>query len=94
MINRINKIFEDFDVVITPGSSRIAPLIKDVEENRETCNICDDVLQIANFAGLPSLTIPAINVNNMPLGLNIFSKQKKDQLVLNVAKAIEESENN
>lgn len=93
LVERVNKILNDCDAIIMPGASRIAPTIKELENNEETCNICDDALQIANFAGLPSITIPAIKFNNMPLGINITCKQKNDQLVLNIAKAIEGSEN-
>lgn len=94
LMERTNKILNEYDAIIMPGASRIAPTIKELENNEEVSNICDDALQIANFAGLPSLTIPAINIDNLPLGINITSKQKNDQLVLNIAKAIEESENN
>lgn len=88
LIDRVNEIFSKYDAILLPGASRVAPLVKDVNDNKETCNICDDALQIANFAGLPSLTIPAIKVNGLPLGLNIMCKQKQDQLVLNIAKTI------
>ncbi len=92
LINRTNEIFKDYDAIILPGSSRIAPTFEEVNQGVQYANKCDDALQIANFAGLPSLTIPAITVNGMPLGINITAAQKQDQLVLNIAKTILEGE--
>lgn len=90
IINRVNEIFKKYDAMILPGASRIAPLIEDELKHKDTCNICDDALQIANFAGLPSITIPAIEYNNLFVGLNITGKLKADQDVLNIAQAIME----
>lgn len=90
--NRINELLNKYDAILLPGASRVAPLLEDVANHKRTCSITDDALQIANFAGLPSLTIPAIKINNLPLGINITCKQKDDQLVLDIAKTILESQ--
>ncbi len=89
IIERAKAIFEDYDAFILPGASSIAPLIDDVLKNNSSDNICDDALQIANFAGLPSITIPAISVNKLPLGINITADYKQDLKVLKIAYAIE-----
>ncbi len=90
IINRTNELFKKYDAIVMPGASRIAPLIEDELNHKPTCNICDDALQIANFAGLPSITIPAIKYNNMFVGININCPLKKDQEALNIAQAIME----
>ncbi len=89
IINEVNKILAQYDAYIIPGASRIAPLMKDVMNHLSDSNLCDDLLQIANFAGLPSITIPAIKYLNNPLGINITSKNFNDEIVLNIALAIE-----
>lgn len=91
LIKRVDELLGQYDAIIMPGASRIAPLIEDELNHKATCNICDDALQIANFAGLPSITIPAITYENMPVGINITGALKKDQQVLNIAQAIMEA---
>ncbi len=91
LIKRANELLNKYDALITPGASRIAPLIEDELNHKPTCSICDDALQIANFAGLPSITVPAIKYNNMFVGINITCQLKKDQDVLNIAQAIMEA---
>lgn len=89
IINRTNEIFDKYDAMIIPGASSIAPLVEDVINNKPTCTICDDAIQIGNFAGLPSITIPAIKYNDLPVGINITCQLKEDLKLLNIALAIE-----
>ncbi len=91
IINRANELFNKYDAIIMPGASSIAPLIEDELNHKSTCSICDDALQIANFAGLPSITIPAIKHKNLFVGININCPLKKDQELLNIAQAIMEA---
>ena len=93
IIDEINKILDQFDAYIIPGASRIAPLLSDFKNNISDSNFGDDLLQIANFAGLPSITIPAIEYLNNPLGINITSKNFNDETLLNIALAIEDFNN-
>ncbi len=92
IINRANELFKKYDAILMPGASRIAPLIEDELNHKPTCNICDDALQIANFGGLPSITVPAIKYNNLFVGINITCPLKQDQNTLNIAQAIMEVE--
>lgn len=84
IIQRAKKLFSKYDAIILPGSSRIAPLIKDEIDHKSTTNICDDALQIANFGGFPSLTIPAIKYRNLFVGLNITCNSYEDLKTLNI----------
>ena len=52
-------------------------------------NILDEHLQIGNFGGFPSITIPDGFVNGLPVGVNITGKCYDDSNVLNIAYAIE-----
>lgn len=87
IINAKTKlIFSEHDVILIPGASDIAPDLEDVLKNQSATNYCDDALQIANFGGFPSITIPFINLNNKNyLGLNLFSNNFEDQKLLNIA---------
>lgn len=79
-----------YDAILLPGASSIAPLIQDEINQKSTTTICDDALQIANFGGFPSITIPAIAYNNLFVGLNITGKLNDDLKVLNIAKTLSE----
>jgi aspartyl-tRNA(Asn)/glutamyl-tRNA(Gln) amidotransferase subunit A len=48
------------------------------------------MLLFANFAGLPSITIPVCNVEKMPWGINLTCKQFEDQKALDIALTLEE----
>ena len=49
----------------------------------------EEHLQVANFGGFPSITIPDGFVNNLPVGLNITGNCYDDANVLNIAYSIE-----
>ena len=52
--------------------------------------IADNHLIIANFAGLPSLTLPIGFIKDMPFGGNITGNIFEEQTVLNASLALEE----
>lgn len=82
IVGQAKKIFLKYDFIIMPGSSSIAPLIKDVKAKKATTNLCDDYLQIANFGGFPSITIPALKIDKNFVGINICGKINSDNLLL------------
>jgi aspartyl-tRNA(Asn)/glutamyl-tRNA(Gln) amidotransferase subunit A len=45
---------------------------------------------LGNFAGIPSLTIPFVSENDLPIGLTINAWKKEDRLVLQAAKVVED----
>ncbi len=89
IVDRINNLLNQYDFLLIPGASSIAPLVEDVLHSKTDRDICSDALQIANFAGLPSITLPAIKYSNMPLGINITGGYKKDLDVLLFAQLLE-----
>ena len=55
--------------------------------------ILEEHLQIGNFGGFPSITIPDGFVSNLPVGLNITGNCYDDANVLNIAYGIEATMN-
>lgn len=97
VVDAINQHFDDsYTIFIHLGNNDIAETVEAVKTNKPTTNEITDVLQIANFGGLPSITIPFIKNELGFVGLNLFSKIFNDQEVLNAAYLIEEclKENN
>jgi aspartyl-tRNA(Asn)/glutamyl-tRNA(Gln) amidotransferase subunit A len=55
----------------------------------ENTAILEEHLQVGNFGGFPSITIPDGFVSNLPVGVNITGKCYDDANVLNIAYALE-----
>ena len=55
----------------------------------ENTSILEEHLQIGNFGGFPSITIPDGFIDNLPVGINITGNCFQDELVLNLAYALE-----
>ena len=91
LVDTWNKLFEKYDAVILPVGSGPAKLLggsKTVLEEDDTTAL-EEHLQIGNFGGFPSITIPDGFVSNLPVGLNITGKCYDDANVLNIAYALE-----
>ncbi len=88
--NKMNELFKDYDAMIMPASSKIAPKIELANElitgNEQ---ILENLMAIGNFGGYPSITIPNGFVNNMPIGVNITGNIMCDKNVLNIANKLE-----
>jgi aspartyl-tRNA(Asn)/glutamyl-tRNA(Gln) amidotransferase subunit A len=89
LMNTYNELLADADCLLLPGASSIAPLIEDVINKKSKTTFADDLLILANFARVPSITIPYTKVNRMPFGLNINCKAFEDQKTLDIAYSIE-----
>ena len=90
IVDEWNKLFKKFDGVILPvGSGPAKKLDSDSNTLAEGTSILEEHLQIGNFGGFPSITIPDGFVNNLPVGLNITGKRYDDENLLNIANKIE-----
>ncbi len=89
IVEKINEIFNKYDFIIMPGAGSIAPKVKDVKENKFNATDVDNYLQIANFGGFPSFTIPMGKINNMPIGINIMGKINSDAKLIAFANKID-----
>jgi aspartyl-tRNA(Asn)/glutamyl-tRNA(Gln) amidotransferase subunit A len=87
--NVTNDILNQCDALLLPGASSIAPKIDELLKKTYRSTYADDLLLLANFGGLPSITIPFATVQKMPFGVNITCKQYEDQKTLNVAYTLE-----
>ncbi len=94
LVDKWNELFKEYDGVILPVSTGPA---KDIDytfsSTDKNINALEDHLQIGNFGGFPSITIPDGFVNNLPVGLNITGKCYDDANILNIAYALESNMN-
>lgn len=90
LVDEWNKLFERFDAVILPvGSGPAKKFDNDTNMLDENATVLEEHLQVGNFGGFPSITIPNGFVSNLPVGVNITGKCYDDINVLNIAYALE-----
>ena len=83
-------LFKKYDAVILPVGSGPAKLLDgSLDILDENTVILEEHLQIGNFGGFPSITIPDGFVDSLPVGLNITGNCYDDENVLNIAYALE-----
>lgn len=91
IVNAWNKLYETYDAVILPVGSGPAKYLNDSKDILDkSTTVLEEHLQIGNFGGFPSITIPCGFVNNLPVGLNITGKRYDDANILNIASALED----
>lgn len=84
------KLFKTYDAVILPVGSGPAKLLDEVDDKLDrNTTVLEEHLQIGNFGGFPSITIPDGFINSLPVGLNITGNVYDDVNVLNIAFAFE-----
>ncbi|MCD8028120.1 MAG: aspartyl/glutamyl-tRNA amidotransferase subunit A [Erysipelotrichaceae bacterium] len=91
IVEELNKIYEDYDIILTPNSGSVAPLLEDANDDRlnDEYIILENHLCLGNFAGTPSLTLPSGFVDGMPIAVNVMGRLFEEQTVLNCAYALE-----
>ena len=91
IVDDLNKIYENYDIILTPVSNNGAPLLEGAQDNRLSSQyvILENNLILANFSGVPSLTLPCGFTNGMPISINIMGRLFEEQTVLNASYALE-----
>ena len=90
--DKMNDLFKKYDAMIAPvGTGPAKYLDKSKNILSGDTNVLEELLQIGNFGGYPSITIPNGFIDKLPVGVNITGSVKDDQNVLNIAYALESS---
>lgn len=90
IVDKMKELFKDYDALIMPvGTGHAKKLNEDFNHIDEMARVLEDQLQIGNFGGFPSITIPDGFINDLPVGINITGNCFKDTEVLNLAYALE-----
>ena len=95
IVDKFKSLFKEYDAYILPVSTGVAPYIdgsKDELTDDDTA-ILEEHLQIGNFGGFPSITIPCGFIGDLPVGVNITGNCYEDEKVLNIAYALESTMN-
>lgn len=88
VVDNLNEMKEDYDFIIAPAASRIAPLLSEDEDEHAT--LADSYMVMDNFSGHPGIVIPLGTSESMPFGLYISTRAFNEKQLLSFAAIIEE----
>ncbi|MFC4770033.1 Asp-tRNA(Asn)/Glu-tRNA(Gln) amidotransferase subunit GatA [Effusibacillus consociatus] len=85
-----DKVFEKYDVVVSPTAPTVA--FKSGEKSHDPMTMyLNDIYTIpVNLAGLPGISVPCGLAHGMPVGLQIIGKAFSESTILKVAHAYEQ----
>ena len=94
LVDAWKKLYETYDAVILPvGSGPAKHLDGSLDMLDENTQVLEEHLQVGNFGGFPSITIPNGFIDKLPVGVNITSNCYNDVTALNIAYALESKMN-
>ncbi|AYF92379.1 Asp-tRNA(Asn)/Glu-tRNA(Gln) amidotransferase subunit GatA [Apilactobacillus bombintestini] len=90
IIEDFQKVFKDYDLILTPTTPTTAFGIN--EKKDPLTMYMNDVLTIpANMAGLPGMSVPAGFSNDLPIGMQLIGKPFDEQTIYQAAYAFEQN---
>jgi len=87
-----NRTFKEVDAIVAPTSPTTALKIGESAENPMFGEMQDVLVEASSLAGLPGVNINCGFVNNLPVGMQIFAPQFKEELVLKIAYQYEKNQ--
>ena len=92
IVNEILDKLQNADCLIAPTCRNVAPKIVEAScgELLDEQVIADHHMTIANFSGLPSMSMPMGFVDGLPIGVCLTCNLFKEDTMFNIAKAIED----
>lgn len=88
-----DRKMEGYDALLAPTSGEVAPLIQGGTSSDPLSDnnlVTEGHLDLENFNGYPSLSIPMGFVRGLPTGLSIATRPFEEQLMFDIALAVEE----
>lgn len=90
IVNELNKFFDSVDYLVVPASYSVPKKISELSTAWSTKpDFLDNILTLGNFGGNPSITVPMMKENGLPIGINITGRVFEDGYVFGLADEIE-----
>ena len=90
IVDTWKELYKKYDAVLCPVGIGPAKKLEDLDKELDINTLAlDEHLQVGNFGGFPSITIPNGFVSELPVGINITGNCYDDEKVLNIAYALE-----
>ena len=94
VMNKFNKVFEEYDVILTPTSPVTAFDIGSKSENPLEMYLADICTVSVNIAGLPGISIPCgVDSEGLPIGMQLIGNKFQEETILNAAYTYEQATN-
>lgn len=92
--NEYQRLFEKYDVILTPTSPTVAFGIGEKSNNPLEMYLADICTVPVNIAGLPGISIPAtVDKNGMPIGIQLIGKHFDEETIFRAAYTFEQEVN-
>ncbi|MCE4623954.1 MAG: amidase [Caldisphaeraceae archaeon] len=90
VFDEFKKVLKDVDALITPTTLIYAPTINEVlgKEDGTIRSVLTYETLFASFVDAPSISIPSLTIDGMPVGIQIIGGKGEDSKVLNIAKVL------
>ena len=89
-----NKLFDKYDLLLTPNSPTTAFKIGEKTENPLEMYLADICTVPVNIGGLPGMSIPcALDSNGMPIGFQLIAKPFAEETIFRAAYTYEQNTN-
>lgn len=91
IVEAYKKMFEGVDAVLSTAAPTVAPFIEESADVRfGKDSFAEEHMQLANFSGYPSITLPLSLKDGLPFGVNLTCAPFEEQEMFDIAKGIEE----
>ncbi len=89
--NEYQRLFEKYDLILTPTSPTVAFGIGEKSNNPLQMYLADICTVPVNIAGLPGMSIPAtVNSEGMPIGIQLVAKHFDEETIFRAAYTFEQ----
>ena len=91
VMNEFSKLFEKYDVLLTPTSPTVAFDIGTKTNNPLEMYLSDICTVSVNIAGLPGISVPCgVDSQGMPIGMQLIGNRFSEETILNAAYTFEQ----
>jgi len=91
VMNEFAKLFEKYDVLLTPTSPTVAFDLGAKSSNPLEMYLTDICTVSVNIAGLPAISVPCgVDESGMPIGMQLIGNKFSEQTLLNTAYTFEQ----
>ena len=88
LVRALDALFGDGEtVVMLPAAPGAAPQVADLEDHQRTAAFRSNVLALvtpASLGGLPTVAVPSIRVDDMPVGVQLMGPRGSDERLLHL----------
>lgn len=89
IVNDFAKVFEKYDLILAPTAPTVAFDLGSRIDDPVAMYMADILTIPVNLAGLPGISIPAGQVDGLPVGMQLIGKRYAEETIYQAAAAFE-----